>query len=320
MTTSDARRITGLVLGLPLLVALVLAAFTWPATELEPRSLPVVTAGPDAAAEQVGARLAEEAGADAFDVTTVPDRPAAVDALEERDAYAAVLLAPDGRAEVLVASAASPTVAQLFTGIAGEMDAEVTDVVPTPADDPRGAGFGSGALPLVLSGLIVGAVAALALPSARQRIAAVVGASVLAGLALVGVSQGWLGILEGSYLANSGVVMLGIAAIGLTVIGLRNVLGTAGIGVAALTFMVIGNPLSGITSASELLPLGWLGQLLPPGAIGSGLRSTAYFDGAGAALPLLVLCAWALVGLALAWVPRPAAVPEPERAGERVDA
>lgn len=304
MSTSDTRRLAGLVLGLTLLIPVLLAAFTWPTTELEPRSLPVVVTGPDEVAEEVGGRLAEQAGGDAFDVTAVADRDAAVDAIEERDAYAAVLMAPAGGSpEVLVATAASPTVGQLFTQIAGEMDAPVTDVVPTPADDPRGAAFGSGALPLVLGGLILGAITSLVLPSARQRIAAVVGVTVLGGFTLVGVSQAWLGILEGNYLANSGVVMLGIAAMGLTVIGLRSLMGLAGIGVGALTFMVIGNPLSGITSAPEMLPLGWLGQLLPPGALGSALRSTAYFDGAAVWSPVLVLSVWALAGLALALAP-----------------
>jgi hypothetical protein len=315
MPASDSRRLVGLVLGLTLLIPVLLAAFTWPATDLQPRSLPVVAAGPDEVADQVGGRLAELAGADAFDVTAVADRDAAVDALEERDAYAAVLMSPDGGSpEVLVATAASPTVAQLFTQVAGEMDAQVTDVVPPPADDPRGAAFGSGALPLVLGGLILGAITSLVLPSARQRIAAVVGVTVLGGFAMVGVSQGWLGILDGSYLANSGVVMLGIAAMSLTVIGLRNLMGPAGIGIGALTFMVIGNPLSGITSAPEMLPLGWLGQLLPPGALGSALRSTAYFDGAAVWQPVLVLSAWALAGLALALAPgrRPEAVQSAE--------
>ena len=43
----------------------------------------------------------------------------------------------------------------------------------------------------------------------------------------------------------------------------------------------LGNPFSGVTSAPELLPApaDWLGRLLPPGAGGTLLRSTAYFDG-----------------------------------------
>ena len=103
--------------------------------------------------------------------------------------------------------------------------------------------------------------------------------------------QGWLGALDGSYWANAGVVSLGIAAIGLTLVGLRRTIGMAGLPLGAMTILLLGNPLSGVTSAPELLPTGWstLGQLLPPGATGTALRSTAFFDGAGAGLPLLVL-------------------------------
>ena len=65
---------------------------------------------------------------------------------------------------------------------------------------------------------------------------------------------------------------------------------------------LIGNPISGVASAPEMLPTGWgtLGQMLPPGAGGSLLRSTAFFDGAAAAGPVLILAAWLAAGLVLA--------------------
>ena len=48
--------------------------------------------------------------------------------------------------------------------------------------------------------------------------------------------------------------------------------------------VLIGNPFSGVGSAPELLPqpIGAIGQLMPPGAGGNLLRSTGFFDGAGA--------------------------------------
>ncbi|MDQ4053041.1 MAG: hypothetical protein M3237_10115, partial [Actinomycetota bacterium] len=285
------------------LVAVLLTAFTWPTSQLEPRSLPVVVAGPDDAADRFGDQLGQRAGDDAFDVSPVADRAAAVDALRDREAYAGFVPSPDGQVEILVASAASPVVAQLLGEMAGDLDAEVTDIVAAPADDPRGATFGAGALPLVLGGLLTGAVASLALSTARQRIATALGTSASSGLVLAGVLQGWLDVLEGSYWADAGVIALGIAAISLSVVGLGTILGHTGIGLAALTMLLVGNPLSGITSAPELLPLGWLGQLLPPGATGTALRSTAFFDGAGSGLPLLVLTCWTLAGLALAVAP-----------------
>jgi hypothetical protein len=49
--------------------------------------------------------------------------------------------------------------------------------------------------------------------------------------------------------------------------------------------------------------------------MGTALRSTAFFDGAGAGTPLLVLTSWVLAGAALALLPRrtPELVDEPAR-------
>jgi hypothetical protein len=44
--------------------------------------------------------------------------------------------------------------------------------------------------------------------------------------------------------------------------------------------------------------VGGIGQLLPPGAGANLLRSTGYFDGAGAGEHIAVLAIWALAGVA----------------------
>lgn len=46
-------------------------------------------------------------------------------------------------------------------------------------------------------------------------------------------------------------------------------------------------------------PVGLIGQLMPPGAGSNLLRSTGYFDGAGAWQHVAVLAGWAALGLAL---------------------
>ena len=81
---------------------------------------------------------------------------------------------------------------------------------------------------------------------------------------------------------NAGVVALAVFATGAAVAGLKALIGHAGLGVAALLFVFVGNPWSGIGSAPELLPkaAGFIGQLLPSGAGSQLLRSSAFFDGA----------------------------------------
>jgi hypothetical protein len=308
--SSPWRPVVGAALGLTTLLTLLLAAFTWPPSELEPRSLPIVVAAPSEAAAGIEAQLVSAAGEDAFDIDTVADRGEAVAAIEDREAYGALVAGPDG-SELLVSSAASPTVAQMLTQATESMAAggqeaavTVTDVVPTAAGDPRGAVFNAGALPLAIGGIIVGAVTSMALRRTRDRLATAALVGIGGGLALAGLLQGWLDALGGSYWANAGVIGLGILAVALPIVGLRHLIGPAAIGVVGLLILLVGNPLSGVTSAPELIPLGWLGQLLPPGAVGSALRGTAFFDGAGVGLPILVLIVWIAAGLALALVPR----------------
>src|SRR5690606_38774950 len=108
-------------------------------------------------------------------------------------------------------------------------------------------------------------------------------------------------LIPGNYLVLSAVAGLVSFAVAGTVAGLATVIGRAGIGIAALTMLLIGNPFSAAPSAPELLPQPWgaIGQLLPPGAAASLLRSVAFFDGAGATGPLVVLLVWAGVAVAL---------------------
>ena len=105
----------------------------------------------------------------------------------------------------------------------------------------------------------------------------------------------------GAYLANAAVIGLLALAVSGTVAGLGALLGVAGIGLGVLLIFVLGNPLSAVAAAPELLPQPWgqLGQLLPPGAGATLLRATAYFDGAGATAAAWTLTAWAAAGLIL---------------------
>jgi hypothetical protein len=94
---------------------------------------------------------------------------------------------------------------------------------------------------------------------------------------------------------------LGLVAAGLSMLGLGSLFGRVGLAVGALLALLLGNPLSGLNSAPEMLPTGWgtLGQWLPQGANATLLRSTAFFDGAGATTAIAVLTCWAVAGAAL---------------------
>ena len=137
--------------------------------------------------------------------------------------------------------------------------------------------------------------------STRERILAVLAFSVVGGLGMTAVIQFVLGTFDGNYWLTSLAAMLGIAATAMTVLGLRELMGAAGLGVAAVLLILLGNPLSGLASAPEMLPTPWgtIGQLLPPGATGSLLRDVAFFDGHGATHALIVLFCWLIGGMVL---------------------
>ena len=284
------------ILVVPLVVALVLTVFAWPSSRLAPRDLPVGVAGPAPAAEAIETKLAQQQGA--FDVERYADEPAARQAIEDREVYGAFVATPDGP-KVLTGSAASPVVAQLLSHAASEQNAEVEDVVSAPE---AGTALGSSVLPMVLAGILTGVLAALAGSTAAARAALVLAGSVLGGVSATLVVDTWLGVVEGDWLANAGVLTLTVLAIASAMAGLHALLGThgLGLGLGALAMILVGNPFSAAAAAPELLPqpVGGIGQLMPPGAGANLLRSTGFFDGAGAADQIAVLAAWALAGLA----------------------
>jgi hypothetical protein len=281
---------------------LLVALFAWPALKTAPRDLPVVVAAPPPAAAALTQQL-QSARSGAFTVSTVADLAAADAALRDREAYAAFILGPDGPT-LHVASAAAPAVAQLLTQQAQALGngerIPVVDVVATDADDPRGAGFAAGFLPLVLTSMAAGVLVTVAVRSRRARLGGIALFAALAGLASAAVLQYWLDALPGAYLANAAVIALLALAVSTTVAGLGALLGGAGIALGVVLVFVLGNPLSAVASAPELLPQPWgqLGQLLPVGAGARLLRSTAYFDGAGGTAAAWTLAAWAAAGLA----------------------
>jgi hypothetical protein len=303
------QKVLGIGLGLAALVGVLVTVFAWPAAESRPRDVPIALVGTPEASAQVEQQITA-AMPGAFDVEPVPDMEAARELIRDREAYGAIVLEPSGTPRVLTASAASPAVAQLLQGVADRMTqqatgapaAQVDDLVPLPDDDPRGAGFTAAALPMVIGGMIVGIAMSFLVAGVRRRVGGALLAAAAAGPVATLVVQPWLGSLESNYWANSAAITLTIAAISMTLIGLNALIGPPGIGLGALIMFLLGNSLSGVASAPDMLPTGWgtLGQLLPPGAGGTLLRSVSFFDGAAAGRPVLVLACWLAGGLLLA--------------------
>ncbi|GIE91034.1 ABC transporter permease [Actinoplanes regularis] len=294
---------------LTVIISVLLTAFSWPSVRSSVHDVPIAVAGPSAATDQVRAAL-EQRLPGAFDISTVADTAAAEQLIRDREVYGAIDVSA-GNPQVITATAASAAIAQTLQNVGAALSqshaqdagtpAAVRDLVALPADDPRGAGLAAGALPLVLGGILTAVLLTRLVRGTGRRITGALAFAVTGGLAMAAILQFWLGSLDGSYLANTGAIALTIAATSLTILGLESLLGYAGFGIGAATMMLVGNPLSGTSTAPQMLP-GWsgpLGQLLPPGAGGQLLRSTAFFDGHGAAHSIIVLSAWLAAGVVL---------------------
>ncbi|MFG2503014.1 ABC transporter permease [Streptomyces sp. NPDC048441] len=297
----QGRRIVAVAVLVSAIAAFALWAFAWPAARTAPRDLPLGVAGPATATAPLQSQLQQQKGA--FDVHRYADEGAAREAIKDRSVYGAVAVTPQGM-KLLTATAASPVVAQLLEkAVAGQAPegtkVTTTDVVAAPSADPRGAALGASVLPLAIAGVAAGAIVTmLGLRGIRAAVALTIAAAAV-GMVAAALAHTWLGVLTGNWWAEAGVLSLSTLAVSGTVAGVAALIGTAGIGVGALAMVLLGNPFSGVTSAPQLLPepVGYIGQLLPPGAGGTLLRSVSFFDGARIAGPALTLGVWALLGL-----------------------
>jgi hypothetical protein len=313
-------RAVALPVVLTAIVSVIVLAFLWPALTSEPRDLPIAVAGPAQAAGQLAGGL-DEAAPGTFEVSTVDDRDAAVDEIEQRHVYGAIVLGASP--EVLVSSAASPVAAQALGALAPRLQAmlqqaaaaqagaagaqppvitvPVTDVVALADTDERGVGLGSAVLPLTVGGILGGVLITLGIAGRLRRIVALLVYAVFGGLALAGILQGWLGVLQGSFPVNAAAMALALLGIGAAVAGLASILGRAGLAVGAILFVLFAIPLASAATPVEFLlaPWGAVGQWFPPGAGATLLRDLSYFPAADASMPWLVLTGWAVAGLVL---------------------
>ena len=301
-----AIRATGIIVVLAVALAILAIAFALPAARTKPHDVPIGAAGPMAASGQI-ADILEQHAPGAFAITYYPGERALRDAIRNRDVYGGIAFGPDGRS-LLVATGGSPMVAQMLTQIGNGIGQQVglplhtEDLAPPTANDPRGAGLAASALPITLAGLLPAIALVLLLKrEVWTRFTAAVVFAAVAGTTIAALLRYVFGSIDQNVWGVAAGLTLGLLAAGLSMLGLGSLFGRGGLAVGALLALLLGNPLSGLNSAPEMLPSGWgtLGQWLPQGATATLLRSTAFFDGAGATAAIAVLSCWAVPGTAM---------------------
>ncbi|WP_431231782.1 Ig-like domain-containing protein [Mycolicibacterium psychrotolerans] len=302
--TSGATRALGIVVGLSVVVAVLAIAFALPAARSAPHDLPIGVAGPHAG--QVAALLQQNSPG-SFRVTTYRDEPALRAAIRGRDEYGGLTLGPAGPV-LLTATGAGPAVAQALSQLGNQLSKATAvplrteDLAPPAGRDPRGAGLIASGLPITIAGLLPAIVLVLLLPNRIWlRTSALLMVSATAAVTIAAVLRWVVGSLDGNAGGVAAALMLGLSGAGLAVLGLGTLFGRIGLALGSALALLLGNPLSGLASAPQMLPRGWgeLGQYLPQGATATLLRSTAFFDGAGAGAAVMVLIAWAVGGAVL---------------------
>ncbi|MBM7458371.1 ABC transporter permease [Rhodococcus coprophilus] len=316
-TRSSWIRLVTVLIGLTAVVGGMLLAFALPSIHGGPHEMKLGLAGPQPAVDAVAGNLAP----DEWTVVRFETPEALAAGIQKREATGGLAFTAEAVDVYTAAAAGAPgaaAVTALGTVVAQQQQLPVRthDVVPFPADDPRGAGLTAAALPMVFGGLVPAIALTQLFPGRNRlllRVVGVVAFAVIAGAALTAILQFGTGSLAGNYWLTAEGLALGMAALALTVLGLEAVLGPIGIGVGAVLMMFIGNPLSALGTGSNWLPDGWstFGQLLPPGATGSLLRANAFFGGIGSGYPSMVLACWVVFGLVLAGI---AALREPDPA------
>lgn len=303
--TKDMARPVAAVIGVTALLSVLLLAFTLPSVHSGPHDVRIGIVADRAAAQQIAGGLdAQEPGAvrPAFPASAQDAR----DDIAHRRIDGALVVGPD-RVVTLVTSAGSPSLATVIEGIGSSiartrgLPASSVDVQPFGHRDPRGMGLSAGALPMALGGWIGALVIMMVARRPRAIAGAAVAFSVVGGLALTAVLRFVVGTFDGSFWPVALTAMFSLCATAFAVLGLRMAGGLFGTAIAAVALIVLGNPLSGLTSSPRLLPEPWgtIGQLLPPGATGSALRSVAFFDGHGSSTAFAVLTVWLVGGVGL---------------------
>lgn len=299
--------LVGLTVGLGVVLVLLLMVFIMPSLKSGPNQLPVGIVGSSAAVATWDDAL-EQASPSGYDLSTYAGEEEIVEAIESREIVGGIVLAED-EVRVSVASAGSAVISSTISNTAqaiasaSGVPATVTDVVPLPAADPTGVGIGGLAFPLVFGGIVP----AVAFRSVFKRslgwaIAGISIFSVVGGVLVASVLQFLFGSIDGTaFWPVAAAMTLGIAGLAIPLAGLKEAVGGAGFTIGAASMMFLGNPFAGISTSAAWLPagLGLFGQLLPPGAAGTLVRSAAYFDWAGGAGAALTLGIWVAAGVVL---------------------
>ncbi|MEU6236491.1 DUF3533 domain-containing protein [Kitasatospora sp. NPDC047058] len=272
-----------------------------------------VVAPPQVSPKLVGAL--ESVPDDAVKAVTAPDAETAAQQIKDQKIYAALVFNPAGTEDtLLVGGARGPSAARAADTIVTALEktqgrtVKTQDVVPLAKGDPNGLTSFYLVIGWCVGGYLVASILGIsagAKPANTDRAVLRLGTlalySVAAGIGGAVIVGPVLDALPGSFWGLAGVGALVVFAVGAFTMALQCLFDIIGIGIAVLVFVVLGNPSAGGVFPPPMMPPFWraIGAWIPNGAGTDATRSIAYFGATNLAMPLLVLLAWALVGVGI---------------------
>ncbi|HEU4675808.1 MAG TPA: hypothetical protein VFS29_07470 [Motilibacteraceae bacterium] len=308
-------RAVALVLGVLALQLGFVASYLGALHAPSPHRIDLAVVAPGGAATPMAQQVAQQLGAlpgDPLAPRVAADEAAARRLIDDRQVYGALLVAPTGAQDrLLVAGAEGSAVADALSAVVTRAEqaqgrtVQVTDVHPVFSGDARGLSPFYLVVGWTVGGYLVASILGIsagARPATQRRavvrLASLALYAVVSGVAGALIADLVLGALDANLLALSAFGALLVFAVGAATMAFQVLGGTAGIGIAILLFVVLGNPSAGGAYPSPLLPAFWraIGPWLPPGAGTDAVRGIAYFDGVGVRAPALLLAGYAVVG------------------------
>ena len=306
-----------LVVGVFALQLLFITSYVGALHHPEPRDVPFGVVAPQRVSAQVVGQLDRLPGAP-LDPRAVADEATARNQILNRDIDGALIVDPAGRTDtLLVASGGGTVLSSALETILTRVEAtqqrtvRTVDVAPASSEDFDGLSAFYLVVGWCVGGYICAAILAISAgsrPANRERAIIRLGVlavySVLGGLGGAVIVGPILGALPGSVAALWGLGTLVVFAVGAATLALQSVFGIVGIGLAILLIVVAGNPTAGGAFPLPMLPPFWnaIGPALPPGAGTWAARSIAYCKGHDMTSSMLVLSAWAVVGVVVTLV------------------
>jgi hypothetical protein len=280
-----------------------------------PHGVPIAVVAP----AQISSRLVSELNAihgHPLHATAVTDQPTGRTLLRHGSTSGVLIVNPTGKTDaLLVASGGGAATATAVEDVIAQAEAAqhrtatVTDTVPAQPGDARSLSGFYLVIGWLVGGYLVAAllgIATRARPAGTRRaiirLIVLVPYAILSGLGGAIVVGPMLGALTGHFLAIAALGALIVYCAAVVTMAFQVFLGTIGVGLTLILFVVLGNPRAGGAYPAPLLPGFWraISPALPNGAGVQALRRIVYFGSYNITDNLLIISLYIVTAAAIA--------------------